>query len=409
MEIVSSITGIVYLEFPNQGLEDIKTAGFKNVLLDLSIYCPGHKLRSFETKLKPEQIKQDFDKFIKGVQTKNLQVTTALLPYLLRDTKRTDLNELLLCIGKDCIKMLENIGCKHIIARPLYIGVPFDKEWEINKAYYLELAKECKNKDTMILLQNQCKDVNGHLVRGVCSDEKIAVKWIDELNKEVGSERFGFCLDVGVCNICGQNMQDMIVTLGERVKTILISDNNGIVEQTLLPFTSRSSDSSITDWLSLIRGLRQVKFDGQLVADCADTSKNFSPILRPQLIALSKSIMDYFKWQIELETSLKKYQSIVLFGAGNMCRNFMKCYGEQYKPLFTCDNNSSIWGTKFCGLEVKNPEELKDLPKDCGVYICNMYYREIEQQLKDLGVENIEFFNDEYLSSYYEDRLKRRQ
>lgn len=409
MEVVSSITGIVYLEFPNQGLEDIKTAGFKNVLLDLSIYCPGHKLRSFETKLKPEQIKQDFDKFIKGVQTKNLQVTTALLPYLLRDTKRTDLNELLLRIGKDCIKMLENIGCKHIIARPLYIGIPLHKEWEINKAYYLELAKECKNQDTMILLQNQCKDVNGHLVRGVCSDEKIAVKWIDELNKEAGSERFGFCLDVGVCNICGQNMQDMIVTLGERVKTILISDNNGIVEQTLLPFTSRSSDSSITDWLSLIRGLRQVKFDGQLVADCADTSKNFSPILRPQLIALSKSIMDYFKWQIELETSLKKYQSIVLFGAGNMCRNFMKCYGEQYKPLFTCDNNSSIWGTKFCGLEVKNPEELKDLPKDCGIYICNMYYREIEQQLKDLGVENIEFFNDEYLSSYYEDRLKRRQ
>ncbi len=409
MEVVSSITGIVYLEFPNQGLEDIKTAGFKNVLLDLSIYCPGHKLRSFETKLKPEQIKQDFDKFIKGVQTKNLQVTTALLPYLLRDTKRTDLNELLLRIGKDCIKMLENIGCKHIIARPLYIGIPLHKEWEINKAYYLELAKECKNQDTMILLQNQCKDVNGHLVRGVCSDEKIAVKWIDELNKEAGSQRFGFCLDVGVCNICGQNMQDMIVTLGERVKTILISDNNGIVEQTLLPFTSRSSDSSITDWLSLIRGLRQVKFDGQLVADCADTSKNFSPILRPQLIALSKSIMDYFKWQIELETSLKKYQSIVLFGAGNMCRNFMKCYGEQYKPLFTCDNNSSIWGTKFCGLEVKNPEELKDLPKDCGIYICNMYYREIEQQLKDLGVENIEFFNDEYLSSYYEDRLKRRQ
>ena len=292
MEIISSITGIVYLEFPNQGLEDIKTAGFKNVLLDLSIYCPGHKLRSFETKLKPEQIKQDFDKFIKGVQTKNLQVTTALLPYLLRDTKRTDLNELLLRIGKDCIKMLENIGCKHIIARPLYIGIPFDKEWEINKAYYLELAKECKNQDTMILLQNQCKDVNGHLVRGVCSDEKIAVKWIDELNKEAGSERFGFCLDVGVCNICGQNMQDIIVALGERVKTILISDNNGIVEQTLLPFTSRSSDSSITDWLSLIRGLRQVKFDGQLVADCADTSKNFSPILRPQLIALSKSIMD---------------------------------------------------------------------------------------------------------------------
>lgn len=409
MEIVSSIAGIVLPEFPNQGIGDIKNAGFENILLDLSVYCSGKKLRSFETKLNPEQTKQDFDKFIKGIQSKNLKVTTALLPYLLRDTKRTDLNELLLRIGKDSIKALENIGCKHIIARPLYVGVTFDKEWEINKAYYLELAKECKKEDTMILLQNQCKDVNGHLVRGVCSDEKIAVKWIDELNKEVGSKRFGFCLDVGACNLCGQNMQDIIVTLGERVKTILVSDNNGNAEKALLPFTSRSDYSNTTDWLSLIRGLRQVKFDGQLVIDCADTSKNFSAILRPQLIALSKSIADYFKWQIELETSLKKYRSIVLFGAGNMCRNFMKCYGEQYKPLFTCDNNSSIWGTEFCGLEVKNPEELKNLPKDCGVYICNMYYREIEQQLKELGVENIEFFNDEYLSSYYEDRLKRRQ
>ncbi len=37
----------------------------------------------------------------------------------------------------------------------------------------------------------------------------------------------------------------------------------------------------------------------------------------------------------------------------------MKCYGEQYKPLFTCDNNSSIWGTQFCGLDVKSPEALK--------------------------------------------------
>ncbi len=409
MKIISSIAGIVFPEFPNQGIGDIKNAGFEDILLDLSVYCPGKNLRSFETKLNSEQTRQDFDKFLKGIQSKNLQVTTALLPYLLRDTKRTDLNELLLRIGKDSIKMLENMGCKHIIARPLYVGVTFDKEWEINKAYYLELAKECKKEDTMILLQNQCKDVNGHLVRGVCSDEKIAVKWIDELNKEVGSKRFGFCLDVGVCNLCGQNMQDILVALGERVETILIKDNNGSVENKLVPFTSRSTDSNTTDWLSLIRGLRQIKFDGQLVIDCEDTAKNFSPILRPQLLALSKSIMDYFKWQIELETSLKKYHSIVLFGAGNMCRNFMKCYGEQYKPLFTCDNNSSIWGTKFCGLEVKNPEELKKLSEDCGVYICNIYYREIEQQLKDLGVKNIEFFNDEYLSSYYEGRLKRRQ
>ena len=90
-----------------------------------------------------------------------------------------------------------------------------------------------------------------------------------------------------------------------------------------------------------------------------------------------------------------------------MCRNYMKCYGAIYPPLFTCDNNQALWGTSFCGLEVKSPEALKDLPDDCGVFICNLYYREIEAQLRAMGVKHIEYFNDEYMSSYYFDRFHR--
>ena len=135
----------------------------------------------------------------------------------------------------------------------------------------------------------------------------------------------------------------------------------------------------------------------------------FSPILRPTFLQLAKATADYFKWQIELENLLKKYPSRVLFGAGNMCRNYMKCYGKDYPPLFTCDNNSDIWGSEFCGLEVKAPENLKNLPKDCAVFICNIYYREIQQQLREMGIENpIEFFNDEYMPDSYFDRLEDR-
>ena len=84
----------------------------------------------------------------------------------------------------------------------------------------------------------------------------------------------------------------------------------------------------------------------------------------------------------------------------------MKNYGEKYPPLFTCDNNSKLWGTEFCGLEVKSPEALKNLPEDCGIFICNIYYREIEEQLRAMGVErNIEYFNDEYMQSFDFNRL----
>ena len=81
-------------------------------------------------------------------------------------------------------------------------------------------------------------------------------------------------------------------------------------------------------------------------------------------------------------------------------------YGKDYPPLYTCDNNSANWGNIFEGLEIKNPEELKNLPKDVSVFICNMYYREIEAQLKEMGLENpIYYFNDEYMPVFHFKRL----
>ena len=89
-----------------------------------------------------------------------------------------------------------------------------------------------------------------------------------------------------------------------------------------------------------------------------------------------------------------------------MCRNYMKNYGEKYPPLFTCDNDSRLWGSTFCGLEVKSPHALKEVPEDCGIFICNIYYREIEEQLRKMGIEkNVEYFNDEYMPSFYFDRV----
>ena len=87
-----------------------------------------------------------------------------------------------------------------------------------------------------------------------------------------------------------------------------------------------------------------------------------------------------------MKNVLKKYDTRVLFGAGNMCRNYMKCYGEEFPPLFTCDNNSGRWGEIFEGLQIRPPEALKDLAPDCAIFICNIYYREIEKQLREMGL-----------------------
>lgn len=313
------------------------------------------------------------------------------------DTKRTDLNDFMLRIGKDCISACIGTGCKYIVIQPLFSGIPKGDLWRENHRYYSALGAEAKKVGVQILMENQCGYFNGHFVRGVCSDSFVTAEWIDRLNKELEEEVFGFCLDTGACNLCGQDMGEMAAVMGAQLKAVLIRECDGIHETSRLPFTGNSVNGHDMDWHGLIRGLRRIDFDGVLIMDASDTLRGFSYLIRSSVYRLIRSVADYLKWQIGMERCIKEYQSRVLFGAGNMCRQYMACYGEQYPPLFICDNNPALWGSKAYGVEVKPPEQLKDLPDGCVVIICNTFYEEIAKQLKAMGVKRIGTFSDECL------------
>ena len=544
MNIFYSPTGIVDPRHPAQGLTDMSHAGLKHIALDLAMYCSGHDLENYGKPIQPcrpvprgntpqcgdcrpkagkeaadndtaakktanpnpysdasdrvssictpEAMLKNLRPFLEQCRSLGLSVQFLRVPRLPWDSKRRDLNPLLEQIAHSAVRLCGKIGCRYLAVSPLFASIEKGTEWQINRAYYLRLAKAARRYRITLLLENQCRSHNGHLLRGICSDGTEAAAWIDMLNAEAArqdnllhaqipardhsscaeapapghssheapapghsshaeapapghsshaeapaqdhsphaeapvqdhsphaeapaqdhsqprsdSPVFAFCLDTGISTLCGQDMQEFAVSLGRRLKGVILRDCGRQQESSLLPFTSAFQGQPGTDWLSLIRGLRSMDFGGSLVLDFADTAAAFSPLLRPQLLPLAKSAAEYFKWQIELESLLKKYESIVLFGAGNMCRNYMKCYGSQYPPLFTCDNNPAVWGTTICGLEIKPPEALKELPDSYGIFICNIYYREIETQLRKMGIKNIEFFNDEYMPSFHFDRLE---
>lgn len=418
MDTLCSSSGIIDMEHPGQGVLDIAGAGFQGILADFSKLCIPAAIESFgrgEIRHKrsskilehPEKLQQAVCILRDKCRQSEIAVDVAAAPYFGKIIERADLRELLVRLSEESICACGSLGCKHLIVRPLYDGTADADIWERNREFYLRLAPLAREHGVVLLLENLCKDINGHLVRGICSDSVMAAEWVDRLNEEVQEERFGFCMDVGACNLCGQNMYDFIEDLGSRIKAVILSDNDGDKEDALLPFSAAHHGQSSVDWLNLIRGLRAVSYDGRLVIDLGDTAGAFSPLLRPSLMKLAKSAADYLQWQIGIERLLEKYSSRVLFGGGNMCRNYMKCYGEKYPPLYTCDNNSERWGTTFCGLTVKPPASLHELPEDTAIFICNIYYREIEQQLRDMGIRNpIEFFNDEYLPSYHFQRVE---
>lgn len=82
-------------------------------------------------------------------------------------------------------------------------------------------------------------------------------------------------------------------------------------------------------------------------------------------------------------------KKIVIFGAGNMLEDYMRRYGKRFRPSFIVDNDRRKWGKCIHGIMVHTPEKLKEMPKETlRVIVCNIYYREIEKQLKELGVED---------------------
>ena len=409
MEIVCSPAGLSDNLHPVQGIGDVVQAGFREGVLDFSIVCSGYRLEkhgSDHTGMRKAMAA--IDDFLAGCAAKGLRLPIASAPCLKRDTIRKDDAAVLTPLIYECLRYCAQADCHYLVVRPLGKGLTGQSLWRANQAFYLSMLKDARKYGVTILLENSCRNISGHFIRGACADGAEAAAWVDQLNEAAGEERFAFCLNMEAAGLCGQSLQELAVALGHRLRAVFLTDGNGLQEQALLPFTGACKRQSQTDWLGMIRGLRAVNFDGMLVLAMRDTAAAISPLLRPALMRLAKAEADYISWQIQMEEVLHRYPSVVLFGAGNMCRNYMKCYGAAYPPLFTCDNNEQRWGTEFCGLMVRPPEALKSLPKDCAILICNVYYREIEEQLRGMGIRNtIAYFNDEYLPQFEFTRLKR--
>lgn len=427
---------IVNIRRPAGNLQDIHVAGFDSALLDFRTVCKEecflHMTRARREASaegqpflpdEPEKISSVAMPLITSSREKGLSLPGAMAPVVPCDRTNPIMNDMQSNLARESAICAIESGCDFCIVPPLFAGIPLEEERKVNIDFYRSflpvLAKhpEAVERKFQILLENECRDHGGHLVRGILSDPQDALDWLSELNdaarESFGYDAFGFCLNIGHANICGQDPDEMTPVLKDYLSAVILTDNSGHDDSEYLPFGSASKgvDASFagenTNWRSVIRGLRKIHYNGPLIFSMADTLQSFPVFVRPQLLTFAKAIADFFIWQLTMEQTIAKYSHVVLFGAGNMCRNYMMDYGEKYPPLFTCDNNSKRWGEDFCGLKIESPEKLKDLPEDTGIFICNEFYTEIRMQLESMGIKSgIEYYSDRYPNTEARKRLK---
>lgn len=371
-----SFKSIINPQKPMRGIEELQKSGFDSIMLPIDYF---------------DGVIGDYAGIIEKCKEKGICIPVAYAPRTFVEmTTENDVVQ----VPEESIKesIDESIKiCKEAGSRYLIV----DSCWNESEEFLLGIGKEAAACGVSLLMRNQYKSNRNRIVRGDYAEMTKALELVDGLNQKMGEEVFGFCVDTGVCALCHNDIYSFITALGRRIKAVILRDCDGYHDVHMMLF---SGIEPAIDWPGVVRGLRETDFDGEIVIDFFSTINAFPSFLRPQLYALMKSVTDYFCWQVGIELRLKRYPFRVLFGAGNMCRNYMKAYGKKYPPLFTCDNNPRLWGTDICGLEVRMPDALKGLREDCGIFICNIYYREIEAQLREMGIhKNVEYFNDQYM------------
>jgi lipopolysaccharide cholinephosphotransferase len=92
---------------------------------------------------------------------------------------------------------------------------------------------------------------------------------------------------------------------------------------------------------------------------------------------------------------------IVLFGTGNMVLDYERKTKGRYKPDFYVDNDQSKWEKERNGISIKSPKSLLNVPKDkLHLIICNNYFREIGQQLRDMGIDEYYIYVEDFSSLF---------
>lgn len=164
----------------------------------------------------------------------------------------------------------------HPLAFPLYGGRAFDEvEFDYNIRFFNIITPYLKKYKIKAAIEN-IYDWDKPNIRYI---QFSYPKGIAKLINMLPEENFVLCLDTGHLNMVGNKQRDIMDLLGKRLKVLHIHDNNGVLDQHILP------GLGTIDWKDFTEGLAKIGFDGAMNLEIKSDKSYF-----PQ----AKTIVDRF-------------------------------------------------------------------------------------------------------------------
>ncbi len=167
-----------------------------------------------------------------------------------------------LCSGTDAVKglckwidMYEAIGIKNMVLHcDNLVGESIAREEKIkrNIEKLKQIGEYIKEKDITICLEN--------LRPHGPEDADLVDRSADDLLyiiEQVGSDKFGICLDTGHLNMTDRNPREFILKAGKKLKALHIADNEGKADQHMMPYCRGN-----VNFAEVVKALREIGYNG---------------------------------------------------------------------------------------------------------------------------------------------------
>lgn len=129
--------------------------------------------------------------------------------------------------------------------------------------FYRSLIPYCEKYNIKVAVENMWqRDDEGHCVPSVCGTAEDFKAMMEELNHPC----FVACLDIGHAQLVGEDIPDMIRTLGPWLKALHVHDVEPDQDLHVIPYLGK-----IEVWDEILMALHEIGYDGELTFEADNT------------------------------------------------------------------------------------------------------------------------------------------
>ncbi len=192
------------------------------------------------------------------------------------------------------VEIAAELGAPTIIVHPAVIcpHLSADDRFGMNMEFYSRVIERAKRLGVTVAIENMWgrhKDFRDRIVKSVCSDAAEMIRYIDALGGDAVA-----CLDVGHAGLVGEAADEMVLSLGDRLKALHIHDNDFVRDLHTAPFVGKMNFAALT------KALHKVGYRGDITLEANYFTDNMPDELVPAALAYLRGCAAYLRDKVNL-------------------------------------------------------------------------------------------------------------